>query len=227
MLSNFRQRFLDPLVYRSPPHQEQQSLLSPTGSQADAFTFDTDYPDQTDDVVAQRHCTIAMAETEIDDDAGPGPTPSSYAHRMLPSTRSIVQVLYPPSYLGTPRPSPDPPSYSPSDFHARGDGAEVSPLISSPTTSIESEGIPPSRSRPDPLAQNPSLTGVPSPGTPSGRVPPAQLNPTVIASGGDVLEDTEPLPAYSRFDQRRPRFPVASDVLGPYPPLSILCQAAR
>ena len=37
----------------------------------------------------------------------------------------------------------------------------------------------------------------------------------------------EPLPAYSHFDQRRPRFPAASDVLGPYPPLSVIRQSVH
>lgn len=162
---------------------------------------------------------------EIDDDASPEPTPSD-AHGSLPSPRSIVQVLYPPSYLGTPRPFSDPPSYFPSDppHPARGDDAEISPLIFSTTTN---EGVLLLGSRPDPLAQDPSLTGVPSQGTPSGTVPSVEPNPSIIALGGGILEDAEPLPAYSRFDQRRPRFPVASDVLGPYPPLPVFCQATQ
>ncbi|KAH0827500.1 hypothetical protein J3R83DRAFT_4212 [Lanmaoa asiatica] len=233
MLSNFRKRFLDPLVYRAS-EQEEQPFLSQTESRADAS--DIEYPGEMNDAVGQQHC-IAMAETvyvsgctrafcgrhsETDDDADPGDTSTrslsqSNAQRSLPSTRNMMQVLYPPSYLGTPSPLPNPPSYSDSPpYPFRGVDAGISPLVSS-STSID---------RLDLLSQDPSLTGVPSQGTPSSRVP-VDPNPPVIAPRGDDLEETEPLPAYSRLDQRRPRYPAASDILGPYPPLSALRQAAR
>jgi hypothetical protein len=136
-----------------------------------------------------------------------------------------MEVLYPPSYLGTLSPFPDPPSYSRGDspaYPVRADDPEVSPLISSTTTSIE--GTPLSRGRPDPLAQDPSLTGVPSQGTRSSRVLPVEPSPPIIL---DANVPDEPLPAYSRFDERRPRFPAASDILGPYPPSSVIRRSAR
>lgn len=132
-------------------------------------------------------------------EVAPERTGTSPPSQTLPSSRSVIQVLYPPSYLGIPSPFPDPPPY-PAQEH----NAEVSLSTVAGT-----------RSRFDPLSEDPSLTGVPS----QGRVPSVEPNPPIIGCG-DAMEETEPLPAYSRFDQRRPRFPVASDVLGPYPPLS-------
>ena len=180
---------------------------------------------------AQYRISTYISSKEIDDEAEPTcttPRPHSLsdAHRSLPSIRSIMEVLYPPSYLGTPPPFPDPPSYFRSDspaHPARGDDPEVSPLISSTTSSIE--GTPLSHYRPDPLAQDPSLTGVPSQGTRSSRVLPVEPSPQIIDLDDNVPE--EALPAYSRFDERRPRFPAASSILGPYPPSTVIIRSAR
>lgn len=131
----------------------------------------------------------------------------------LPSSRSVIQVLYPPSYLGIRSPFPDPPPYP-----VQGDDPEISPLMPSSTAGIQG-----THGRQDPLAEDPSLTGVPTQGS---SVPLIEPNPPTTDLGAH-LEDTEPLPAYSRIGQHRPRFPVASDVLGPYPPLSVLCQVPR
>jgi hypothetical protein len=136
-----------------------------------------------------------------------------------------MEVLYSPSHLETPSPFPDPPSYSRDSLasHARGDDSEIVPLISSATTSTE--GTPLLLSRPDLLTLDPSVTGVPSQGTqtPSTRALLVEPNPPIITL--DSVPE-EPLPAYSQFDQRRPRFPAASDILGPYPPMSVLCRSA-
>lgn len=142
-----------------------------------------------------------------------------------------MEVLYPSSYLGTPPAFPDPPSYFPGDAHpptAQGDDGERTghtPLISS-TTTAERAPLGPSGGH-DPLVEAPSLTGVPSPGAPSGRIPPVEPNAPIVGLGIGVLEEAEPLPAYSRFDDNRSRLPVASDVLGPYPPISVLGTPAR
>ena len=180
---------------------------------------------------AHYHISAYISSKEIDDDEeptriAPSPRPHSQsdARRSLPSIRSIMEVLYSPSYLGTPSPFPDPPSYSrggSTASPARGDYPEVSPLISSTTTSIE--GTPLSRG-PDPLAQDSSLTGVPFQGTRSSGVLPVEPSPPIILD--DNVQE-EPLPVYSRFDERRPRFPAASDILGPYPPSSVICRSAR
>ncbi|KAI9572185.1 hypothetical protein HD554DRAFT_2311636 [Boletus coccyginus] len=225
-----------------PPHLSLSPRTRATAISVPANASDTDYPEQTNDAVARQHRAIAMEETvyvpgctcafcamrsENDDDTEPTRTAPrlhsrSHALRSLPSIRSVMEVLYPPSDLGTPSPFPDPPSYSRSDSPTQGGDSEISPLM---TTSIQVEGTPLSYSRPDPLAQIPSLTGVPSQRIPYSGAHPVEPSPPIIGLDDDVLE--EPLPAYSRFDQRRPRFPVASDILGPYPPMSVIRRSAQ
>ncbi|KAF8441514.1 hypothetical protein L210DRAFT_3537395 [Boletus edulis BED1] len=202
MLSNFKKRF------HSSPRPEQQPFL------ADTDTPNTECPNN---VVAQQQWDTAMTETvyvagctcplcvmrsDVAD-----PASRNHACRSLPSFRSVMEVLYPPSYLGTPSPLPGPPSYSLNDS-IREDDTEVSPLISS---------APASQSHSPP--QDPSLTGVPSQGTP------LNIEPSPPCLDNDIPE--EPLPSYTRFDQRRPRFPNASDILGPYPPMSVICRSVR
>lgn len=145
--------------------------------------------------------------------------------RPLPSTSSIMEVLYPSSYLGAPLAFPDPPSYFSGDTQPStvqgdlGERTRNTPLLSS--TTAEGGTLIPS-SRPDPLIEAPSLTGVPSPGAPFARNQPAEPNVPIASLGVDVLEEAEPPPAYSRFDDSRSHPPVASDVLGPYPPIPVL-----
>lgn len=145
-----------------------------------------------------------------------------------------MEVLYPSSYLGTPPAFPDPPSY-PVDTHpaiAQGNHRERTgrtPLTSSTTTA--ETGTPEQSGNPDPLVEAPSLTGIPSPGAPFGRNSPVEPNAPTVGLGIDVdVVEAEPPPAYSRFDDSRLRQPVASDasdVLGPYPPMSVLNTPAR
>lgn len=166
---------------------------------------------ETDDVV-ESICTVPQTHSQ------------SHARRSLPSFRTVMEVLYPPSYLGTPSPFPDPPSYSRTDslaYPTREADPEISSLISSPATSIEGAPL----CRLDPLAQDPSVTGVPSQGNPPSGALLVEPNPPIVGFDGDIPE--EPLPAYSRFDQRRPRFPAASDILGPYPSMSVLRRPTR
>lgn len=140
-----------------------------------------------------------------------------------------MEVLYPLSYLGTPPAFPDPPSYilgESNPVNAEGDQRENThrtPRISSTTTT---EGMLLPCGHHDPLVEAPSLTGVPSTGAPE-RVPPPEPNAPVVGLGIDILEAAEPPPAYSRFDENRSRLPVASDVLGPYPHISVLSPPAR
>ncbi|KAH0836890.1 hypothetical protein J3R83DRAFT_8692 [Lanmaoa asiatica] len=124
-----------------------------------------------------------------------------------------------------------PPSYFLGDTHpstARGnhrERTERTPPISSTTTTVGGTLVPSGHH--DPLFEAPSLTGVPSPGNPPGRDPAGEPTSPVVGLGIDVLEEAEPPPAYSRFDESRSRIPVVSDVLGPYPHISVLNQPAQ
>ncbi|KAG9308064.1 hypothetical protein JVU11DRAFT_12631 [Chiua virens] len=161
----------------------------------------------------------------------PRSRPRRHVRRSLPSTDSIMEVLYSPSYLGTPSTFPDPPSYSPGDTQPpaaqtdRVEPTERTSVMSSTTATAKGIFFPSGRH--DPLINAPSLTGIPSSGTLSGRALSAEPNAPIASLGIDVLEETGPPPAYSRFDDSRPRPPVASDVLGPYPPISLLSPSAR
>lgn len=151
--------------------------------------------------------------------------PRRHVRRSLPSTGSVMEVLYPSSYLGTPPAFPDPPSYLPGDTQPSTaqenyrERTERTPLISSTVATVGGTLAPSGYH--DPLVEEPSLTGVPSPGAHCGRVPPAEPNAPVVGLGIGVFEEVEPPPAYSRFDESRSRLPVASDLLGPYPHFSV------
>ena len=96
-------------------------------------------------------------------------------------------------------------------------------LISSTTAA---EGMPTLSDHHNPAVEAPSLTGVPSPGTPGG-IPLVEPNAPIVGLGFDVLEGAEPPLAYTRFDESRSRLPVVSEVLGLYPHISVLEPLAR
>ena len=141
-----------------------------------------------------------------------------------------MAVLYPPSCLGTPPAFPDPTLYLPGDTRpsiAQEDHRERvqrTPLISS---TAATGGTLVSSGHHDPLVEAPSLTGVPTSEVPPGSVPSTELNVPAVGLGIDTLEETEPPPAYSRFDESRSRLSVASEVLGPYPRISVFNPPAR
>lgn len=131
-----------------------------------------------------------------------------------------MEVLYPMSYLGISPVFPDPPSYVSGDNSPTATQVERRERTPLNTSTATAGGTRLPSGPHDPLVEAPSLTGVPSPGLPSGKIPPVvEPNAPVVGLGIEVLQEAEP-PAYSRFDESRSRLPVASDVLGPYPHIS-------
>ena len=169
---------------------------------------------------------ISSQDTSVKEDhtrTAPRSRPRRHIRRSLPSTSTIMEVLYPSSYLCTPA-FPSPPSYLQGDTHpstAQEDHREHAEHTALISTAAAGETLVPSGHH-DPLVEAPSLTGVPSSGDPSGRIPQAEHNPPVVGLGIDVLGDAGPPPAYSRFDESRSCLPIASDVLGPYPDIPAL-----
>lgn len=176
------------------------------------------------------HISSQNADAEADHTRTPRSRPRRHIRRSLPSTSSIMAVLYPPSCLGTPPAFPGPPSYLPGDAHPSAahedhrERVEWAPLISSTATT---GGTLVSSNRHDPLVEAPSLTGIPASGVPPGSAPSTELNVPAVGLGIDALGETEPPPAYSPFDESRSRLPVALDVLGPYPRISAFYPPAR
>ncbi|KAG1775323.1 hypothetical protein EV702DRAFT_1117824 [Suillus placidus] len=158
----------------------------------------------------------------------------------IATTSGVLEVLYPPSYLNTPMaldPEASPPSYELRPT-VPPNTSQVQPrLISSregrdliPFTprlpQITPEGVPVPSTEPVSsyhLSDTPLDVAVPS--APSPRRPLTRIAGQPITGLGleplQEADNVEP-PAYSRFDSSRPRFPAASDTLGPYPHISIL-----
>lgn len=84
----------------------------------------------------------------------------------------------------------------PSTAHGYGKECAHRMLLISSTTAAE--GMPTLSDHHNPAVEAPSLTGVPSPGTPGG-IPLVELNAPIVGLGFDVLEGVEPPPAYTRF----------------------------
>lgn len=159
----------------------------------------------------------------------------------MATTSGVLEVLYPPSYLNTPPaldPEAGPPAYElppPVPFNT----PQVQPtLISSregrdliPFTprlpQLTSEGVPTLPMEPlssDHLSDTPLDVTVPSAQSPHCQSSTRLARQPITGLGLEYLTEADDveLPAYSRFDPSRPRFPAASDTLGPYPHISIL-----
>ncbi|KAF9222524.1 hypothetical protein BS17DRAFT_166695 [Gyrodon lividus] len=156
------------------------------------------------------------------DSTRPRPHPRRHCRRTMPTTGSIMEVLYPPSYLATPLSLPDPPAYFPGNAPpnpSHEDSEQRTPLIFSRNANVQVRGASPPESTPseDSLGRVPLYAPLPT----------GQHNSLLASLDVGVVEEAEPPPVYSRFDDSRPRFPAASDILGPYPHISLLGPSAR
>ncbi|KAG2146488.1 uncharacterized protein EDB93DRAFT_1149373 [Suillus bovinus] len=193
-------------------------------------------------------CIWCRRNTDLDEDSvereqlsqSPHPRirPRKVCYSPMATESGVLEVLYPPSYLDTPTvldPEAGPPAYELRPTVPPNTPQDQPPLISSqdggdlvPFTprlqQLAPEGVPThsadrvssfhsSHTPLDPSAQ--SHFRHPSPRI--VRQPIIGLGLESINGDGTV----EP-PAYSRFDSARPRFPAASDILGPYPHISML-----
>ncbi|KAG1737633.1 hypothetical protein EDB19DRAFT_1717012 [Suillus lakei] len=157
----------------------------------------------------------------------------------MATTSGVLEVLYPPSYLNTP-PALDPESGPPA-YELRPtvppNTPEVQPLISSrkgrdfiPFTPRLPHSTPESAPTPsmEPVSYNLSDTPlditVRSAQSPRRRSSSRIVRQPITGLGLEYPreDDNAEPPAYSRFDSSRPRFPAASDILGPYPHISML-----
>ncbi|KIK98264.1 hypothetical protein PAXRUDRAFT_706516 [Paxillus rubicundulus Ve08.2h10] len=257
MLSNFTKKYLNPLVHpRTPTEEEGDPFL--TDCQDYHRPPQTGSYRETNDhlgaINVERHWAVAMAETvcvagcacvfcvrraghdseanRVRDSTRP-PRPRRHYRRTVPTTGSIMEVLYPPSYLGTPLALLDPPAYfsgdSPPNPSYEASEQQTSLIFSRTAPNIE--GVPVS-SRPINATALPP--GLPSTESVLGRVPsyippPVGQSNSVLTDLGVDVQDVEAPPAYSQFDNSDSglRFPLASDILGPYPHISLLGASAR
>ncbi|KAH7888591.1 hypothetical protein F5I97DRAFT_1853909 [Phlebopus sp. FC_14] len=249
MLSNFKKKYLDPYIFAPPATQEE------TGSIVrHSDVSDPESPQEQDTADAERHWTNALFETiriagcacifcrrrshltpGLENGRARHAKPGRNHHRSMPHTNSIMQVLYPPSYLNTPLADPDPPAYfpgepsppMPDELQERGppifsrNAPRAGPYPASYPVDVPRTGIP--------------VVGPPLPNSRRERaspcVPPLpgqrRVASRLVGSCVEIPEETEELPPYSRFDTSRPRFPAAPDILGPYPHISILNPGAH
>ncbi|KAG2078809.1 hypothetical protein BDR04DRAFT_4602 [Suillus decipiens] len=173
--------------------------------------------------------------------------PSRYPHPhicqrtvSMATTSSVLEVLYPPSYLNTPPaldPEASPPAYElpptappntpqvqPPPISSR-DGRDLIPFAPHQPL-LTPDGVPTPSTEPVPSYHfDTSLDiAVPSAQSPRHRQTTRVARKPMIGLGLQFpteADSVEP-PAYSRFDSSRPRFPAAFDTLGPYPHISIL-----
>ncbi|KAG2043587.1 hypothetical protein BDR03DRAFT_941786 [Suillus americanus] len=164
----------------------------------------------------------------------------------MATTNGILEVLYPPSYLSTPPvldPEASPPAY------------ELPPTVPPNTPQVQRPQLS-SRKGSDLIPFTPRLPQltpevVPTPSTepvssyhlsdpppdvvvPNTRFPHRRPSTQIVRQPITGLglqfptedDNVEP-PAYSRLDSSWPRFPAASDTLGPYPHISILSPNLR
>ncbi|KAG2119520.1 uncharacterized protein F5147DRAFT_664437 [Suillus discolor] len=152
----------------------------------------------------------------------------------IATTSEVLEVLYPPSHLDTPTaldPEASPPAYElrptvppntpqdqllPISFR---DGRGLVPFTPCPPQVTPSMDAVSSYH----LSDTPLDVAVPSsqsPRQPSTGIVRQPITGCSLESHKEV-DNVEP-PAYSRFDSSRPRFPAASDILGPYPHISML-----
>ncbi|KAH7917861.1 hypothetical protein BV22DRAFT_1135058 [Leucogyrophana mollusca] len=166
-------------------------------------------------------------------------------HRSMAPTSSIMQVLYPTSFTSTPSDLPAehaPPAYrlhvsgAPGNGHARrGTGPRPGDIFSD---NVAREGITQSHvidAQPATLSEGSTETLI-MPPTPGRRIHPVRQlqdpghrGPLIglgLEDMGYSQDGSVPPPAYTRFDAARPRFPMAADVLGPYPHISVLAPQA-
>ncbi|KAF8844697.1 hypothetical protein BDN67DRAFT_962645 [Paxillus ammoniavirescens] len=252
MLSNFTKKYLNPLVHpRTPAEEEGDPFLTdyqdchetPENDHLDASNVVRQWAVAMAETICVAGCTCMFcvrrashnSETNRVRDSTP-PRPRRHYHRTVPTTDSIMEVLYPPSYLGTPLALPDPPAYflgdSPPNPSLEGSEQQAPPIFS--RTAPHIEGVPVS-SRPTSITAQGSPSLGPSPESSLGRAPPhappsgGQSNSVLTDLSVDVQEDPETPPPYSRFDDGDSsiRFPTASEILGPYPHISLLGPSAR
>lgn len=155
----------------------------------------------------------------------------------MATTSGVLEVLYPLSYLSTPPaldPEASPPAYelppppnnprvqSPPLSHWEGrDFVPFTPRLSQLTP----EGTPIPSTEPVSSYHLSNTPDVAVPSAQSYRRPSRHIARQPITGFGLEFRtgaDNVELPAYSRFDSSWPRFPAASDTLGPYPHISIL-----
>lgn len=159
----------------------------------------------------------------------------------MATTSGVLEVLYPPSYLNTPPaldPEASPPAYDLPPTIPPNTPQIQSTLISSregrdyiPCTprlpQLTPESVPSLSTEPLSAYRLPDTSldvTVPSAQPPHCRSSPRIVQQPIIGLGLEHPTETDDgeLPAYSRFDPSRPRFPAASDTLGPYPHISLL-----
>ncbi|KIK40963.1 hypothetical protein CY34DRAFT_806630 [Suillus luteus UH-Slu-Lm8-n1] len=158
----------------------------------------------------------------------------------MATTSGVLEVLYPPSYLNTPPaldPEASPPAYDlpPAIPPNTPNTPQTQPaLISSregrdfiPFTPRLPESVPTISTEPLSAYHLPDTSldaSVPSAQSPHCRSSPRIARQPIIGLGLEHPTEADDcdLPAYSRFDPSRPRFPAASDTLGPYPHISVL-----
>ncbi|KIJ67897.1 hypothetical protein HYDPIDRAFT_25358 [Hydnomerulius pinastri MD-312] len=254
MLTNFKNKYLNPLVQlRTPTEEEQDPFIKASQSEVPETGSHPGTNVASGTSNAERHWAIVMAETicvtgcacvfcrrrpapDVETGRARDTTrtrPRRHRHTMAP-TSTIMEILYPPSYLGTPPALPDPPAYFPDNppppMHEEYE--QRTPLIFSRTAPRTEQ--PYSSPLPaDAPAPGAPLIGPPTSGSSWGRtpsyVPPSHGHrPSPLCGLGiDIPDETEALPAYSQFDNSHPRFPAASDILGPYPHISLLSPFVR
>lgn len=155
----------------------------------------------------------------------------------MATTSGVLEVLYPPSYLNTPPaldPEASPPAYDLPPAIPPNTPQTQSPMISScegrdfiPFTPRLPESVPTLSTEllsayclPDTSLDATVLSAQ----SPHCRSSPRIARQPIIGLGLEHPSEADDggLPAYSRFDPSRPRFPAASDTLGPYPHISVL-----
>ncbi|EGN99847.1 hypothetical protein SERLA73DRAFT_180089 [Serpula lacrymans var. lacrymans S7.3] len=200
------------------------------------------------------HCIWCRRRPRVDDVVTPHSRNeriqrrSSQRRHHLPTTNSIMEVLYPSSL--TAADSPDlslerPPAYEECPPHGSPSSA-VQDTFSRPNGQtaemplIENEGVADSNARDAPLAFLPLVTGDRPPCSDwvvsnhqgpinpqecryishvdEHQFPSASIDEDIAWNNRSAVSP----PTYARFDPRRPRFPNASEILGPYPHISVL-----
>lgn len=153
----------------------------------------------------------------------------------MATTSGVLEVLYPLSYLDTPTaldPEASPPAYelrptvppnTPQDqlppISSR-DGMNIVPFIPHPPQLTPSTDPVSSYHLSDDTPLDVAVPSSQSPRQPLTRIVRQPITGNSLESHEEV--DNVELPAYSRFDSSRPQFPAASDILGPYPHISVL-----
>ncbi|KAG1770438.1 hypothetical protein EDD22DRAFT_865958 [Suillus occidentalis] len=193
-------------------------------------------------------CIWCRRNSESDGDSqvergqpSPSPHPRIRPRKMrdspMATTSGVLDVLYPPSYLNTPPaldPEASPPAYDLPPAIPPNTPQDQPTLISSregrdfiPFSPRLPESVPTHSTEPLSAYRLPDTSldaTVPSAQSSHSRSSPRIARQPIIGLGLEhpTEADDGELPAYSRFDPSRPRFPAASDILGPYPHISVL-----